>query len=77
MLFEGNKTTTLSAHLREVDLSGWNNIEDGTKRWTTGNALLNLKERSLGSIALMAIQIHAAGPYLVTNTPSEIMALHA
>ncbi|MCH4023992.1 MAG: Hint domain-containing protein [Acetobacter sp.] len=77
VLFEGNKTTTLSAHLREVDLPGWNNIEDGTMRWTTGNALLNLKERSPGSIALMAIQIHAAGPYLVTNTPSEIMALHA
>ncbi|WP_264779044.1 Hint domain-containing protein, partial [Gluconobacter sphaericus] len=70
-LFEGNTTATLTAHLQDADLSGWNNVEDGTMRWTGGNALLNLGQRPIGSIALMALQIHAAGPYLLADTASE------
>jgi len=76
-LFEGNTTTTLTAHLQDADLSGWNNVEDGTMRWTGGNALLNLGQRPIGSIALMALQIHAAGPYLLADTTSEQAALQA
>lgn len=76
-LFESNTTTTLTAHLHQEDLSGWNNVEDGTMRWTSGNALLNLGQRPIGSIALMALQIHAGGPYLLTETASEQAALHA
>ncbi|WP_228119038.1 Hint domain-containing protein [Gluconobacter japonicus] len=76
-LFEGNATTTLSAHLNEADLSGWNNVEDGTMRWTDGSARLDLGRRPLGSIALMALQIHAGGPYLLADTASEKSALHA
>jgi len=76
-LFEGNTTATLTAHLQDADLSGWNNVEDGTMRWTDGNALLNLGQRPIGSIALMALQIHAAGPYLLADTASERAALQA
>ncbi|WP_346344013.1 Hint domain-containing protein [Gluconobacter cerinus] len=76
-LFEGNTTATLTAHLQDADLSGWNNVEDGTMRWTDGNALLNLGQRPIGSIALMALQIHAAGPYLLADTTSERAALQA
>ncbi|MBS1023537.1 hypothetical protein JK207_16265, partial [Gluconobacter cerinus] len=76
-LYEGNATTTLSAHLHEADLSGWNNVEDGTMRWTDGSARLDLGRRPLGSIALMALQIHAGGPYLLVDTTSEKSALHA
>mgnify|MGYP003365672366 CR=1 FL=1 len=76
-LFEGNTTVTLTAHLQDADLSGWNNVEDGTMRWTDGNALLNLGQRPIGSIALMALQIHAAGPYLLADTTSERAALQA
>ncbi|MBS1026315.1 Hint domain-containing protein [Gluconobacter cerinus] len=76
-LFEGNATTTLSAHLNEADLSGWNNVEDGTMRWTDGSARLDLGRRPLGSIALMALQIHAGGPYLLADTASEKSVLHA
>lgn len=76
-LFEGNRTTSLTAHLQEEKLSGWNNVADGTMRWTDGNALLNLGQRPSGSIALMALKIHAAGPYLLTKTASEQAALQA
>ncbi|QQX92786.1 Hint domain-containing protein (plasmid) [Gluconobacter sphaericus] len=76
-LFEGNTTATLTAHLQDADLSGWNNVEDGTMRWTGGNALLNLGQRPIGSIALMALQIHAAGPYLLADTTSERATLQA
>nr|WP_249212138.1 Hint domain-containing protein [Gluconobacter cerinus] len=76
-VFEGNTTATLTAHLQDVDLSGWNSVEDGTMRWTDGNALLNLGQRPIGSIALMALQIHAAGPYLLADTAPERAALQA
>ncbi|MFT9450422.1 Hint domain-containing protein [Gluconobacter japonicus] len=76
-LYEGNATTTLTAHLNEADLSGWNNVEDGTMRWTDGSARLNLGRRPLGSIALMALQIHVGGPYLLADTASGKNALQA
>jgi len=76
-MFESNRTHTLTAHLHETDLSGWNNVEEGTMRWTAGNALIDLGHRAPGSLGLMAIEIKAAGPYLLDDTLSEKQALQA
>ncbi|WP_215763142.1 Hint domain-containing protein [Acetobacter sp. P1H12_c] len=71
-LFESNATRMLSAHFTDENLSGWSNVEDGTMRWTEGNALLSLGHRPLGSIALLSVQILASGPYLMTDTTLDI-----
>ncbi|MFC0568750.1 Hint domain-containing protein [Gluconobacter japonicus] len=71
-MFESNATRLLSAHLTEEGLSGWSNVEDGTVRWTDGNAFLSLGHRPLGSIALLSVQILASGPYLVTDTTLDV-----
>ncbi|MCX2564775.1 hypothetical protein [Acetobacter thailandicus] len=67
MLCEGDTTITLTDHLQDPELSGWNNIESETARWTKGNALLKLGKRLMGIIALMAIDIHAGGPYILDD----------
>ncbi|MCX2563299.1 Hint domain-containing protein, partial [Acetobacter thailandicus] len=77
MLCEGDTTITLTDHLQDPELSGWNNIEGETVRWTKGNALLKLGQRPMGSIALMAIDIHAGGPYILENRLPEQSAIQA
>ncbi|WP_408871019.1 Hint domain-containing protein [Gluconobacter cerinus] len=76
-LFEGHATKTLTSHLQDIDLSGWNNVEDGMSRWTNGSALLPLGTRPIGSIALMALQVHASGPYLASDAEADLHALQA
>jgi len=76
-LFESNRTRTLTDHLHDTQLSGWNNVEEGTMRWTNGNALLPLGKRAPGALALMAIEVKAAGPYALDETISEHQALKA
>lgn len=74
-LFESDTTTTLISHLQDVDLSGWNTIENGAMRWTDGSALLPLCSRSVGSTAIMALQIHSAGPYLASDSCSDLVTV--
>ena len=76
-LFESNRTRTLTDHLHDTQLSGWNNVEEGTMRWTSGNALLPLGERAPGTLALMAIEVRAEGPYVLDETIAERQALKA
>ncbi|QEE86989.1 hypothetical protein EOV40_014820 (plasmid) [Acetobacter oryzoeni] len=76
-LFESHRTRMLTDHLHDAQLSGWNNVEEGTMRWTSGNALLPLGERAPGTLALMAIEVRAAGPYVLDETISERQALKA
>lgn len=76
-MFENNRTRTLTDHLHDAQLSGWNNVEDGTMRWTNGNAFLSLGKRALGALALMAIEVRVAGPYVLDETVSEHQALKA
>lgn len=66
-LFESDTMTTLTSHLQDVDLSGWNTIENGAMRWTNGSALLPFRSRSVGNTAIMSLQIHSAGPYLAVR----------
>lgn len=76
-LFESNRTRTLTDHLHDAQLSGWSNVEEGTMRWTSGNALLPLGKRAPGALALMAIEVKAAGPYILDETIAERQALKA
>ncbi|GAN61623.1 hypothetical protein ACI01nite_27420 [Acetobacter cibinongensis] len=76
-LFESNRKHALTDHLHDTQLSGWNNVEEGTMRWTSGNAQLPLGKRTPGTIGLMAIEVRAAGPYVLDETISEHQALKA
>ena len=67
-LFESEKTRTITSYLHESDLDGWNNVEDGTTRWTAGHAELRLGERQPNSMAILSLEIRASGPYLSKNT---------
>ncbi|MDF3624943.1 Hint domain-containing protein [Acetobacteraceae bacterium LMG 32668] len=66
-MFEAGRNHSVTAHLTEKELAGWNTLEWEDTRWTSGNALLPLGERHPNSAALLAIQIKAAGPYLCAD----------
>ncbi|MGF1275714.1 Hint domain-containing protein [Acetobacter pasteurianus] len=74
---EGNTTRTLTSYLQDEDLAGWNNVEFYPMRWTAGNACLPLGHRKPGTIALLALQILEAGPYVVRTVEPEETALRA
>ncbi|MGV4878639.1 Hint domain-containing protein [Acetobacter indonesiensis] len=76
-LFEGNRSRSITAHLTEKELDGWNTLEWEDCRWTAGNGLLPLGERHPNSVALIAIQIRKTGPYLATDAVQEKTALRA
>lgn len=76
-LSDSNTTHTLTSHLHEANLSGWHNVEEGTMRWTSGNALLDLACHTPGGLILMSIEIKAAGPYRLDDTFSEQQAIQA
>lgn len=73
----GNTTRTLTSYLHDEDLAGWNNVEFYPMRWTAGNACLPLGHREPGTVALLALQILEAGPYIVSNVEPEETALRA
>ncbi len=76
-LFEGNRSRTITSHLTDRELDGWNTLEWEDCRWTSGNGLLPLGERHPNSVALIAIQIRKTGPYLATDTVQKKAALQA
>lgn len=76
-LFEGNRSRTITSHLTDRELDGWNTLEWEDCRWTSGNGLLPLGERHPNSVALIAIQIRKTGPYLATDTVQKKAALRA
>ncbi|GFE94377.1 Hint domain-containing protein [Acetobacter persici] len=66
-MVEAKRKYSVTAHLIEKELEGWNTLECEDTRWTSGDALLPLGERHPNSAALLAVQIKAAGPYLCTD----------
>ena len=66
-LWAGNGQKSLTAHVTEDNLSGWNNREEGGVRWTNGNALLNLPARQDLSISVLTIEVKNAGPYVLDD----------
>lgn len=75
VLFEENRTDRITTHLAESNLEGWSEPEKGSMRWTTGHAVLPLDNRSPNTIAILAVQIAAGGPYLVTE--EQVLAQRA
>ncbi|MDE7541187.1 Hint domain-containing protein [Gluconobacter sphaericus] len=71
MLFESRKSCIVTSHLGEPDLKGWNALSGEDVRWTTGDALLPLDGRDPNSIAVMAVEIRAAGPYALNRLGCE------
>lgn len=76
-IFETYASRILTAHLTDEILTGWQGVEEGTMRWTTGDACLDLGTREPETIALLALQILASGPYLVNETTAEKTILRA
>ncbi|MBB2174811.1 Hint domain-containing protein [Gluconacetobacter johannae] len=66
-LFDADITRRLDAHLTTGDLAGWDVQESAPCRWTNGNALLPLGTRRPSTIGLLAVDILAAGPYIVRD----------
>ena len=66
-LYDSQGTVSLNTHFEDSNLSGWNNLETVPMRWTNGEALLPLCKRDPSALGMLAIQIHAAGPYIVEN----------
>ncbi|GAJ29207.1 Hint domain-containing protein [Acidomonas methanolica] len=66
-MFESGHTVAIRSHLTEKGLDGWNDLQWEDTRWTSGSALLPLGQRHPNSIALLAIQVRAAGPYLAAG----------
>ncbi|WKE48682.1 Hint domain-containing protein [Gluconobacter oxydans] len=68
VLYDSRATRSITSHLTQADLDGWQVADDATCRWTAGNGLLMLGERDQDSLALLSIEIRAAGPYLADST---------
>lgn len=76
-LLEATHPKTITAHLTTPDLGGWDVEENMPCRWTNGDAILPLGNRKPQSLALLSVQILAAGPYLATQPASNSQAYSA
>ncbi|MFT8645133.1 Hint domain-containing protein [Gluconacetobacter sp.] len=72
-LFEGNHARTITDHLTDGDLPGWHAVEGEYSRWTSGNASLPLGERHPNSIAMLAITVRSAGPYIASDETTRAL----
>lgn len=77
-LRDARNVVDLSEHLQHQELPGWYALEqNGTARWTNGNATLDLNARPASGIRMLSMQVLAAGPYLVSDAPEEQFAKSA
>ena len=74
-LQDGNVRREIDAHLVDGYLPGWS-VQEGARRWTDGDAVLPLGERAPNAIAMLGLQILAAGPYAVDGDASADVALN-
>lgn len=73
-LCDQNNQHSVTHHLTEKNLDGWNDLEDQTIRWTSGNAVLPIGPRTPNGLAVLTITVEASGPYLATTeTRKKIM----
>ncbi|MBS1102357.1 Hint domain-containing protein [Gluconobacter sp. Dm-62] len=66
-LFDSGNTIRIDQHLTDANICGWDVLEDTAVRWTNGNATLPLTARQPNSFGMLAIQVLASGPYLLTS----------
>lgn len=77
-LRDARNVVDISEHLQHQELPGWYALEqNGTARWTNGNATLDLNARPASGIRMLSMQVLAAGPYLVSDAPEEQFAKSA
>ncbi|WP_336944739.1 Hint domain-containing protein [Asaia sp. HN010] len=70
-IWEAGQTHQIDDHLGSASLSGWSNVEDGRRRWTTGCAELPLSDLDSDAIAMISIEILAGGPYPIASDAVE------
>lgn len=75
MLQDGNVRREIDVHLTNGYLRGWS-VTEGTRRWTDGDGVLPLGERAPNAIAMLGLQILAAGPYVVDGDASADAVLN-
>ncbi|MBS0985466.1 Hint domain-containing protein [Acetobacter thailandicus] len=74
-LFQLNDTRVIDEHLQSGELKGWDTRKEVNCRWTTGNACLSLGERKANSVAMLAVQVLAAGPYLLYDANNDNLVI--
>ncbi|MCG4260206.1 Hint domain-containing protein [Acetobacter senegalensis] len=58
--------------MQDADLQGWHDVDAGhSMRWTAGHAEIPLVERTPGALAMLSVQIIAAGPYVLEGEQTE------
>ncbi|GEN14292.1 hypothetical protein NCH01_07230 [Neoasaia chiangmaiensis] len=70
-LFDSGASYKIASHLRDPILSGWHGLESDRCRWTTGHARIQLPSRLSDDIGMLAIEVLAAGPYLIDSVATE------
>ncbi|WP_228142420.1 hypothetical protein [Acetobacter ascendens] len=77
-LRDARNVLEVSTHLENEELPGWYALEqNGTARWTNGNAKLDLNVRPASGIRMLSVQVLAAGPYLVSDATATQLAKRA
>ncbi|WP_408740376.1 Hint domain-containing protein [Acetobacter senegalensis] len=58
--------------MQDANLQGWHGVDAGrSARWTAGHAEIPLVERTPGALAMLSVQIIAAGPYVLEGVQTE------
>ncbi|MGF1275787.1 Hint domain-containing protein [Acetobacter pasteurianus] len=68
---------TLTGHLQAEKPAGWHVSDRADCAWTNGNAELQLAEAAGAGLSMLAIEILAAGPFVVAEDKQEEQALTA
>lgn len=72
IVFGSRSTQSVTTHLEDKVIEGWQPYENTTCRWTTGQALLQFTETSITAPSLVMVDIVSAGPYFAEITADFI-----
>jgi hypothetical protein len=72
LLWSGRKAKHVRQHLSNVALPGWHGLESEDRRWTAGNAELQVS--TAGQARLLEVELLAAGPYLLEAGDTAALA---
>lgn len=67
-LFDSIDARKITTHLSADALPGWEARENGSCRWTRGNALLTLPEQASGTMSILSLEVLSEGPYEILDT---------
>lgn len=65
----------LNAVLKQEGLLGWNNVEDGSVRWTNGNALVKLAQTGNTNPSILSLEVKAGGPYIRSDRQTRSLSV--